>query len=409
VPRLSKSVPTYRKHRATGQAVVTLNGRDHYLGPHGTKVSKIEYDRLVAEWLASGRSPSFGVPQAELTIAGLLVAYLRHAKAYYGDGPRTEFANMRIAARPLLELYSRQPANNFGPLELKAVRQQFIEAKHCRTYVNGSTRRLVRIFRWGAGEGLIPASVAQSLAMVPGLRRGRSEAPEGKKVHQVAPDLVTATLPHLGAVVGAMVELQQLTGMRPGELVIIRPADVDRSSDVWEYRPADHKTAHVGKDRTVYLGPKAQDVLRPFLLRAAEAYCFSPVEAMREHQAARAANRKTPLSCGNRAGTNRQRKPKRSPAERYTTLSYAAAVRRGCERAFPVPDELTADPAAAATWQREHRWAPNQLRHSLATRVRREFDLDAAKTLLGHSQIGTTQLYAEKDRRRAIEVIRQIG
>ena len=32
--------PKYRKHRASGQAVVTLNGRDIYLGPHGTKASK---------------------------------------------------------------------------------------------------------------------------------------------------------------------------------------------------------------------------------------------------------------------------------------------------------------------------------------------------------------------------------
>jgi hypothetical protein len=34
----------YRKHRASGQAVVTLNGRDFYLGPHNTKASKLEYD-----------------------------------------------------------------------------------------------------------------------------------------------------------------------------------------------------------------------------------------------------------------------------------------------------------------------------------------------------------------------------
>ncbi len=29
-------VPKYRLHRPTGQAVVTLNGRDTYLGKHGT-------------------------------------------------------------------------------------------------------------------------------------------------------------------------------------------------------------------------------------------------------------------------------------------------------------------------------------------------------------------------------------
>ena len=56
MPRLSKSVPKYRKHRASGQAVVTLSGVDHYLGPHGTKTSKVEYDRLIGEWLVGGRT-----------------------------------------------------------------------------------------------------------------------------------------------------------------------------------------------------------------------------------------------------------------------------------------------------------------------------------------------------------------
>lgn len=55
MPRLSKAVPKYQLHRASGQAVVSLSGRDCYLGPHGTKVSKVAYDLLVAEWLQNGR------------------------------------------------------------------------------------------------------------------------------------------------------------------------------------------------------------------------------------------------------------------------------------------------------------------------------------------------------------------
>jgi len=49
------SPPKYTKHKASGQAVVRINGRDYYLGPHGSKVSVAEYDRLIAEWLANGR------------------------------------------------------------------------------------------------------------------------------------------------------------------------------------------------------------------------------------------------------------------------------------------------------------------------------------------------------------------
>lgn len=57
MPWSNNHLPKYRKHRSSGHAVVTLNGRDHYIGPHDTKVSMLDYDRLISEWFASGRSP----------------------------------------------------------------------------------------------------------------------------------------------------------------------------------------------------------------------------------------------------------------------------------------------------------------------------------------------------------------
>lgn len=425
MPKLSKSVPAYRLHRATRQAVVTINGRDHYLGPHRSKASLVEYDRLISEWLASGRSASYGKPEASLSIAELLAAYLAHAKGYYGEGSRGEYANMIVAVRPLKELYSRQPADSFGPLELKAIRQRFIDAGHCRSNINANVRRVVRVFRWAASEALLPPTVAQSLAMVPGLRRGRSEAPEGKKVRPVEAEIVEATLPHLSPTVRAMVELQLLTGMRPGELVIMRPADIDRTGEVWEYRPRQHKNIHRDMDRVVYLGPKAQDILRPFLLRPAESFCFSPAEAEAKRRAELSARRTTPLSCGNRVGTNRVRKPRRKPGDFYPLDSYRWAIYRACDAAFPPPDHLArrdgesvkrwqerlseAERKELAAWQSAHRWSMNQLRHSLATKVRRKFDLESAKVLLGHSDLNTSGIYAEQDRKRAVEVAKLIG
>jgi len=38
-----------------GNAVVTIQGKDHYLGRHGFSRSKTEYNRLSAEWLSAGR------------------------------------------------------------------------------------------------------------------------------------------------------------------------------------------------------------------------------------------------------------------------------------------------------------------------------------------------------------------
>jgi hypothetical protein len=76
--------PTYRLHRPTGQAVVTIAGRDIYLGRHGSPESHADYDRVIAERLVSGRGtlPS-GPATSGPTVSELLVQYLRHAEAYY--------------------------------------------------------------------------------------------------------------------------------------------------------------------------------------------------------------------------------------------------------------------------------------------------------------------------------------
>ena len=52
-------IPSYRRHKPSGRAVVTLNGRDRYLGPWNSATSKAEYERLIGEWLSNGR-PGFG-------------------------------------------------------------------------------------------------------------------------------------------------------------------------------------------------------------------------------------------------------------------------------------------------------------------------------------------------------------
>src|SRR5439155_1693280 len=77
------------------------------------------------------------------------------------------------------------------------------------------------------------------------------------------------------------------------------------------YTPARHKTLYRGHSRVVYLGPKAQEILRPWLRTDLAAYLFQPVEAEAWRREQRHAKRKTPLSCGNRPGTNRTAQPRK--------------------------------------------------------------------------------------------------
>jgi integrase len=350
------------------------------------------------------------VPEHVITITELIVAYLEHATTYYGGGSRGEYSNMLHALRPVRQMYGRTEAREFGPRQLRAVREKLVEAGNSRKYINAMVQRIVRAFRWGVSEGLIPPDVPQALSMLPGLRRGHTAAREGRKVRPVEDSLVDATLPHLPAVVRSMIELQRATGMRPGEVCVLRPCDVDRSGEIWEFRPVEHKNANREQDRIVYVGPKGQGILLPYLLRDSEAFCFSPSDSEAKRLAARHEARKTPLSCGNSIGTNRVRHmARRRAGDRYTPQSYNYAVRRACDRAFPVPEDIAEDPQAVKAWHADHRWSPNRLRHAMATKVRREFDIESAKVLLGHSQVNMSGHYAEQDRRRAIEVAKQIG
>jgi integrase len=54
-------------------------------------------------------------------------------------------------------------------------------------------------------------------------------------------------------------------------------------------------------------------------------------------------------------------------------------------------------------------WHPNQLRHNAATRLRREFGLDVARAVLGHSSPAVTEVYAELDGAKAAEAMERVG
>jgi len=337
------------------------------------------------------RPPTSAVDNADgLTVVELLASYLAHAKEYY---PKTSGEPTRFleAIRELRALYGTTQAALFGPRELKLVREAMIEADLCRTLINKRIGWIKRAYRWAVSEGLVSVLVYQALATVPGFRRGYCKARESSPVRPVPDEDLASVLPHMSPTVRGMVELQRLTGCRPGELVILRPGDVDRSGETWCYVPAHHKTELRGRIRQIYIGPRGQDVLRPFLLRAADAFCFDPRESVAWHMRRRTEARTTPLSCGNRAGVGRNPKPARPANERYTVPSYRRAIARAC-RAAGVPP-----------------FPPHRLRHSAASEVCAMFGIEATRTVLGHASISTSELYAERDGKLAKRVAAALG
>src|SRR5688572_6418488 len=121
-----------------------------------------------------------------------------------------------------------------------------IEANLCRGVINQRIGCIKRIFKWAASEEHVSAHVFHSLQSVDGLRRGRTTARETERVKPVPDAHVDAVLGFLPPTLRAMVQLQRLTGMRSGELCILRSCDVDTDGEEWRYRPSWHKTASRG-------------------------------------------------------------------------------------------------------------------------------------------------------------------
>jgi integrase len=237
----------------------------------------------------------------------------------------------------------------------------------------------------------VPGDLYHALATVPGLRRGIPGVRESKPVGPVNPAVVEATMPHLPRVIQAMIRVQVLSGARPGEVCLMRACDLDMTGPVWFYRPQRHKTEHHERQRVIPLGPQGQAVIRPFLTLNTQAYLFCPKDSEAARHARRRQNRKTPLTPSQR---KRQplKTPKRPKRDHYDETSYRNAVYRACHKAFLPPEPLAKHPdetipqwlarltlaqkEEVRQWQREHRWHPNQLRHTRGTEIRRRYGLE---------------------------------
>lgn len=189
--------------------------------------------------------------------------------------------------------------------------------------------------------------------------------------------------------------------MRPQDVCNMRLCDIDMSGgEVWEYAPWEHKTEHVGKGKKKgkknkiirWLGPKAQEILASYVAAKAttpEAFLFSPIDAVKYLDAEKRMNRQSKVqpSQMDRSKPN----PMIKPGDKYTTGSYRTAIKRACKRG-----EI-------------EEWSPNQLRHTWATYVEKKYGPEAARIILGHTNVDTTLIYIERDNAKGREIAREIG
>jgi integrase len=418
--------PSYRLHKPTGQAVVTLHGKDYYLGQYESPESWQAYHRLLLQHIT--QSPQVDahtiatqvIDSVALTVNELILQFWHYARGYYvKDGtPTSEMDCLRHALGFLRRCHGTTLAHQFGPKALKAVREAMINHPIlrrrrdpqtgdvnrvlvarglARKVINRHVGRIKRMFAWAVEEEILPVNVFEALRCVRGLRKGRTSAREKQRIKPVPEAHYQAVLRHLPELVAVMVQIHRLSGCRSQDILSMRGIDLDTTGDVWEYRPASYKTMHLNEDddpdleRVIYLGPKAQELLKPWLLDDPEAYLFSPSRSEAIRRAARRTLRKTPLYPSHQE-RYRCKKSVNSPLrEHYDDNSYRRAVQRACEQA--------GIPA----------WSPKRLRHSRLTEIRRAHGLEASKACAGHREIAVTQHYAEQDSQLARKVMLENG
>ncbi len=414
MPRLFHQPPKYRLHKSTNQAVVSFFGKVIQIGPYGSERSHQRYQEIIGEW-QQRRHQAENQPQKkadellveaittdtlrqkwkqglQISLYELIVVYQRYANQYYRKhGKITREANLiKEVLTPLGEKHGRDKVTQFGPVDLDNFRDDLIsDFDWSRKHINKQIVRVIAMFKWAAKKELCSAEIHVQLKALGGLKKGRTSARETKGVSCVEDSIVEKTIAGLLDVVADMVRLQRLTGARPGEICSLRPADLDRSGEVWLYQPNQHKTEHHEKHRIITIGPQAQEVLRPYLLRPADNYCFSPAESEIKRHQRRSEERTTPVrkrDAGRIRGIG-----KRKIANCYSADTYRHAVQRVCKRL------------------KIEKWSPNQLRHTAATEIRKQFGLEAAQVVCGHQTADVTQVYAERDLKLAIEVAKAVG
>jgi len=403
--RKRKLSPTVSEHRGRVRARWTSgSGRQEIdLGPADQpEVWRANLARLT-ERLATEPDSAPRLP-SDLLVSELLVAWIGGSDlAHVRDRSR-----YRQAVAQFGDMFGERVAREIktGEVESWAIGMARLERDGKQVYSESTIRArlayLKRAWRWAARQGLLPAECSMQFDLVAGPRPGIAR--KTRKIRSASAEQVELILPHLRSPVRAIVQLQRLTGARPSELFRLRPRDVLRDcvAEIADYGKVDlkrlgvwlvvleeHKTESVSAcDRWIVLGRQAQEILAPFLERANDAFCFSPVEAAEERWQE---SREDRAKRGGGSGGNRKPKAESRLRQHYDKGSYRQAVNRACVKAG-VP-----------------KINPYQLRHLFSVTTRDAHGLDATQAAMGHTSPQTTQRYAKRSFDLAARVARESG
>lgn len=281
------------------------------------------------------------------TVAELTADRLDHAEHYYKA--KSSYYHFLYASKPLTDMFGPMPVDEFGPSCLRAVRDEYVAHGYCRAVCNRYTRSIVQMFKWGVSHELVASATWQTLSTVEPLVRGKTTAKDYDAKKPVSWEDVKEVIDESNPEIADMIQLQWNTGARSQNICTISREEIDRESDPWVWEPKVHKTIHAGKTLKMFLGPQSQELLIPRLL-------------------------KEPFFVNRRGNA-------------YVPDMYRHNILAAIDRINERRTEKGVAPMP--------RWTPHQLRHARATLIREKYGIEAAQMILGHSDLKTTQIYAE--------------
>lgn len=318
------------------------------------------------EMVGASLEPVILIPGQHVTVARLLAAYLDHARMWYRkDGqPTSEISVIQMMAQRLDAVAGDTRVDRLRAADIENFLQQCIEDNLSRRTINALLRKLKTMAKWATRKESMSGEILGRILAVTALPKGRTAAREKPVVKPVPLELVEATLPHLPPQYQALVQIQLWSGMRPGEAIRLRPVEIDRSTEPWVYCPERYKTEHRHEDheehrrRRIYFGPRCRALLQPYLDAAKDETALLFRSQRRQE---------------------------------ITTYIYYFTIRYACQSA-DLP-----------------RWHPSRLRHTAGTIVRARFGAEAASNYLGHENLSSTQIYAERSAEQARRVAEELG
>jgi integrase len=390
-----KKVPGLLHHKGKnlGYSISPATRKATYHGQWGLVATKQAYLRWCADLLTEDVSPSI-VPEHEPVVADLVNAMIKHSISYYRDPttgkPTSQLGVIKSALREL-DLYLEMKIKDFKPSVLVAVRAAIVnrdiipqsegapKKKLCISSVNNAIVKIRQMFKLGVGWELVPVEIYQALACVQHLNW--RTAPTLRNPDKIAPvpvEYFRLIMPHLKPMYRAVLTVHLATGMRVKELCSMRWSEMTEvEPGLWCYAPAEHKNSHRGDPRLIYMKTDLIDLMRSVrkpLWDKDAVWCQRGVG-------------KSAGYSGMISGDGYARAIE-GAQKRYN--EGRLAINQGART-----DKKKLDTTSAKRAPMEH-WTPLQIRHTVATQVRRTHGLEGAQAVLGHSTLDATQIYAEK-------------